>query len=68
MKTSDIRAISQAMPQPSITKIRLKITYLKFQSNFPGANELIIVIKFMWFIYYIHQGLFIGSGVITKYG
>ena len=32
------------MPQPSIIKIRLKITYLKFQSNFPGANELIITI------------------------
>ena len=28
------------MPQPSITKIRLKITYLKYHSNFPGANEL----------------------------
>ena len=28
------------MRQPSITKIRLKITYLKFHSNFPGANEL----------------------------
>ena len=27
------------MPQPSITEIRLKITYLKFHSNFPGANE-----------------------------
>ena len=24
------------MPQPSITKI----TYVKFHSNFPGANEL----------------------------
>ena len=36
-----IRAISQEMPQPSVTKIRLKITYLKFHSNFPGANELI---------------------------
>ena len=35
-----IRAISQQMPQPSITKICLKITYLKFHSNFPGANEL----------------------------
>ena len=42
LKSSDIhiRAISQEMPQPSITKIRLKITYLKFHSNFPGANEL----------------------------
>ena len=42
VKSSDIhiRAISQEMPQPSITKIRLKMTYLKFNSNFPGANEL----------------------------
>ena len=39
-----IRAISQEMPQPVITKIRLKITYLKFHSHFPGANELIQVI------------------------
>ena len=31
-----IRAISEEIPQPSITKI----TYLKFHSNFPGANEL----------------------------
>ena len=39
MKSSDIYigAISQEMPQPSIC---LKITYLKFHSNFPGANEL----------------------------
>ena len=38
-KSSDIhiRAISQEMPQPSIC---LKITCLKFHSNFPGANEL----------------------------
>ena len=28
------------MPQPSITKIRLKITYLKFYWNSPGASEL----------------------------
>ena len=29
------------MPQPSsITKIRLKIAFLEFHSNFPGANEL----------------------------
>ena len=35
-----IRAISQEMPQPSITKICFKITCLKFYSNFPGANEL----------------------------
>ena len=43
VKSSDIhiRAISQGMPQPLITKICLKITCLKFHSNFPGANELI---------------------------
>ena len=35
-----IRAILQEMPQPSITKIGLKITSLNFHSNFPGANEL----------------------------
>ena len=42
MKSSDIhiRAISQEMPHPSIIKIRLKSTYLKFHSNFPGAKEL----------------------------
>ena len=42
VKSSDIhvRAISQEMPQPSITKICLKITCLKFHSYFPGANEL----------------------------
>ena len=28
------------MPQPSISEIRLKITYLKFHSNFPGVNQL----------------------------
>ena len=41
-KTSDIhiRAMSQQMPQSSITKIRLKVTYPKFHSNFPGASEL----------------------------
>ena len=43
VKSSDIhiRAISQEMPQPSITIICLKITCLKFHSDFPGASELI---------------------------
>ena len=34
-----VRTISQEIPQPSITKISLKSTYLKFHSNFSGANE-----------------------------
>ena len=33
-----ISAISQEMPQPSITKIRLMITYVTFYSHFPGAK------------------------------
>ena len=37
-------AILQEIPQPSVIEISLKITYLKFCSNLPGANEL------NWFI------------------
>ena len=33
-------AVSQKIQQPSVTKISLKITYLKCHSNFLGANEL----------------------------
>ena len=33
------------MPQPSITKIHLKITYSKIHLNLPGANELIKIQK-----------------------
>ena len=39
-----LRAILQEIPQPSVTEISLKITYLKFCSNLPGANEL----KYNW--------------------
>ena len=35
-------------PQPSVTKVSLKITYLRFQSNLPGANELIHEMK-IWY-------------------
>ena len=35
-----LRTILQEIPQPSGTAISLKITYLKFCSNLPGANEL----------------------------
>ena len=31
--------ISQTIPQPSFTKISLKITVLKSDSNLPGSNE-----------------------------
>ena len=36
-----LMAISQEIPQASITEISLKITYLKLHSNLPGANELL---------------------------
>ena len=37
-----LKAISQEIPQPSISKIDLKITYLNFNSNLPGAKELFL--------------------------
>ena len=42
VRSSDIhlRAISQETTQPSTFNICLKITYLRLQSNLPGANEL----------------------------
>ena len=41
--SSDIhlRASSQKIPQLSINEFSLKITYLKYHSNFPGTNELL---------------------------
>ena len=36
-----VRSILQVIPQPSITKISSKITYLRFHSSLPGANEFI---------------------------
>ena len=38
-KDNHLRAISQAIPQPSITKISLKIAHDKFDSNPPGASD-----------------------------
>ena len=35
-----LRAISQEIPQPSVSKISLKITYKRFHLNLPGANVL----------------------------
>ena len=42
VRSSDIylRASSQDITQPSISEIIWKIKYLKFHSNFQGANEL----------------------------
>ena len=44
VRSSDIhlRTISQELPQPLITKVNLKITYLNFYSNLSWANEWII--------------------------
>ena len=35
-----LRAISLEISQPSVTKINLKIIFLRFYRNLPGANEL----------------------------
>ena len=58
MKSSDIdiRAISQEMPQPSITKLCFKIMCLKFRSNFPGDNELIMSIRFYKLVSQLAKG------------
>ena len=37
-----LRVISQETPQSSIAKISLKIAHLKFHSNLPGVNEVIV--------------------------
>ena len=54
VKSSDIhiRAISQEMPQPSVTKILLKITYLKVYQNLPLANELKTMFEGGFLIYW----------------
>ena len=56
------------MPQTSITQVRLKITYPKFHSNFPGANELrksqlmmchhSTVLLFLWTLHFYMEMLF----------
>ena len=38
--TIHMKAVSQEIPQPLITKVSLKTTHLKFTLNLPGANEL----------------------------
>ena len=43
-----IRAFHKTCLKPSIIKIYLKITCLKFHSNFPGANELNFSILHMY--------------------
>ena len=35
-----MKAFSRKIPQTSITEISFKITYLKFNLNLPGDNEL----------------------------
>ena len=52
-----LRTISQEIPQPSVTKINLKITFLGFHSNLPGANKfnsfLALCICFWTVIFFI---------------
>ena len=51
VRSSDIqwKAISLKVVQSLITKIGLKITYLKFHSNLKGANELRATTLMVWY-------------------
>ena len=61
------RAISQEMPQPSITKIRLKITYLNFHANFPGANELILFVRAVMLSTILSQLFHVGNRIFLSF-
>ena len=73
-----IRAISQKMPQPSVTKIRLKITYMKyiqiskepisFQLTHTKPNTVIGMILGIYCIYHFHKSLIaiIYGGMISQ--
>ena len=39
-KVQWLMAILEELPKPSLTNIRLKITFVKFHLNLPGADEL----------------------------
>ena len=45
--TSKVQRHSSEIPQPPVTEISLKITYLNFFSNLPGANELKFVVSLL---------------------
>ena len=55
VRSTDVHLMtsSQEIPQPSITEILCKIKYIKFHSNFPGANELCTMKMIK-----VHPGLF----------
>ena len=42
LSDSTLMPIAQEIPQPTITKITLKIIYLKFHPYLPEANKLIL--------------------------
>ena len=45
---SHLREISPEIPGPSIIEMSLKVTYFKWYSNLPGANELMIHICYFY--------------------
>ena len=44
MSDNRLRAISQEISEPLISRFSLKITYLKFHPHLPGASELSIAV------------------------
>ena len=52
LRSSDVhlRAISLEISQPSVTKISLKIIFLRFYWNLPGTNELTLRVPFLYIL------------------
>ena len=40
---NNLHVVSQELPQSLIDKINLQFIYVKFHSNLPGANEVILI-------------------------
>ena len=51
LHNNHLRAISQEIPQPSITKVSWKITFLNFHSNLPGANVISLPVCYIFLVY-----------------
>ena len=60
------KAILKGTPHPSITKISMKITYLKFISNFPENNKFFFFFFFFFFSTQLYFTIFTFLFVTTR--
>ena len=58
-------AISRELPQPSVTKISLKIIYLKYYSTLPGSAPTCQIVLRLQKIY-SHFELYLGFGLTQE--